>query len=95
MDPEHFQQILQLAGGEAADDRGFRELPQKTTLTLFFARQGAQVTVTEVEAVALKGPLVHARTTKGDLYVASLSDLLAVNVEGREKPKAGRRAGFG
>ncbi len=37
----------------------------------------------------------HARTTKGDLYVISLEDVFAANIEGAAKSKSERRAGFG
>jgi hypothetical protein len=94
MTPEHINDILKIC--EASEgDGGFRELPQKTTLTLYLSKGGVGLTVPSIEAVALKGHTVHARTIKGDLYVVSLEDVFAANVEGRMKAKTERRAGFG
>jgi hypothetical protein len=95
MDPEHFHNILSLCEAGPADDRGFREFPPKTTLSLYLAKHGVPLMVASIEALAVKGQHVHARTTKGDLYVLSLEDVFAVNIEGRAQAKSGRRAGFG
>ena len=95
MDPEHFHDILKLCEATPADSGGFREFPQKTTLSLYLAKNGVPLTVGNIEAVAVRGMHVHARTTKGDLYVLSFEDLFAANIEGRMTPKAGRKAGFG
>jgi len=94
MTPVHINDILKIC--EASDgEGGFRELPQKTTLTLYLSKGGVGLTVSSIEAVALRGHTVQARTTKGDLYVVSLEDVFAANVEGRMKSKTERRAGFG
>jgi len=95
MDPEHFHSIVSLCEAAPADDRGFREFPQKTTLSLYLARNGVPLVVPMIEAIAVRGNHVHARTTKGDLYVFSLEDVFAVNIEGRAQAKSGRKAGFG
>ena len=94
MSPEQITEVLQLCEASAADN-GFRELPQKTTLSFYCARQGVGLTVSSVEAVALRGAAVHARTNKGDLYVFAIDDVFAVNIEGKMVPKGPRRAGFG
>lgn len=94
MSPEHLQDILQLCEASAADERGFRELPQKTTLTLYLAKDSVGLTVANVEAVSLRGHHLQARTTKGDLYVLSIEDVFACNIEGRAQPHRARRAGF-
>lgn len=94
MTPENINDILKIC--EASEgEGGFRELPQKTTLTFYLSKGGVGLTVPSVEAIALRGHTVHARTIKGDLYVVSLEDVFAVNVEGRMKSKTERRAGFG
>jgi hypothetical protein len=91
--PEHLQEIVGLC--EATEgERGFRELPQKTTLTFYLSKEGVGLTITNVEAVQQKGTQVQGRTTKGDLYVFDLSHVFAVNIEGRASPKKERRAGF-
>jgi hypothetical protein len=92
--PEQLQEILQLCEATAADERGFRELPQKTTLTFYVAKDSVGLTVANVEALALRGHHAQARTTKGDLYVLSIEDVFACNIEGRAQPKSARRAGF-
>ncbi len=94
MSPEHLQEILEICDASKPDERGFRELPQKTTLTLYLSNGGVGLTVTEIEAVAARGHHVQARTRKGDLYVLSLEDVFALNVEGRAQSKSARRAGF-
>ena len=94
MTPEHIQDILKIC--EATEgEGGFRELPQKTTLTLYLSKGGVGLTVASIEAILLRGHTVQARTNKGDLYVVSLEDVFAANVEGRMKSKSERRAGFG
>jgi hypothetical protein len=92
--PEHLQEILQLCDASKADERGFREFPQRTTLTLYLAKDSVGLTVSGIEAIAIRGHQVHARTNKGDLYAFSLEDVFAANIEGRAKAKGERRAGF-
>lgn len=93
MSPEDIQEILKVC--EATNgENGFRELPQKTTLNLYLAKNGVGLTVNNIEAVALRGHHLQARTQKGDLYMVVLDDVFAANVEGRAQPKGARRAGF-
>ena len=93
MSPEQIQEILKIC--EATEgEGGFRELPPKTTLTVYLAKGGVGLTVGSIEAVIVRGASVQARTTKGDLYVLSLDDVFTVSIEGRAKAKAERRAGF-
>ena len=94
MSPEQVNEILTICEASASDN-GFRELPQKTTVTLYCARGGVGLTVSSIEAMALRGQSLHARTTKGDLYVVAIDDVFAANVEGRAQAKTPRRAGFG
>lgn len=93
MTSEQLQEVLQICDATEGE-RGFRELPQKTTLTFYVAKDSVGLTIANVEAVALRGHNAQARTTKGDLYVFNLDDVFAVNVEGRAHPKSARRAGF-
>lgn len=93
MTPENLQEILTLC--EASEgERGFRELPQKTTLTFYLSKDAVGLTISNVEAVQQKGVQIQGRTTKGDLYVFDLSHVFAVNIEGRVNAKSARRAGF-
>jgi hypothetical protein len=94
MTPDHINEILTICEASSSEG-GFRELPNKTTLSLYLARAGVGLTVPSVEALAIKGQVIHARTNKGDLYVVPLEDVFAVNIEGRLQPKAARKAGFG
>jgi len=94
MSPEHINEILTLCEASAADN-GFRELPAKTTLSLYLAKGGVGLTVAQIEAVAIKSGTIQARTTKGDLYVVALEDVFGANIEGRMQAKTPRKAGFG
>jgi hypothetical protein len=91
--PEHLQEILQMCEAHEADDKGFRDLPAKTTLTLYLAKDSVGLTVPGVESVLIHGHQLRVRTQKGDLYVLSVEDVFAVNIEGRARPSE-RRAGF-
>lgn len=95
MTPEHVNEILKTCEASPADERGFREFPPKTTLSLYLSRGGVGLTVAAIEAMAVRGATVHARTTKGDLYLVAIDDIFAANVEGRAVAKAPRKAGFG
>lgn len=94
MSPEDINEILKTCEATNADERGFRELPQKTTINLYIAKNSVGLTVTGVEAMAVRGHHLQARTQKGDLYVVSIDDVFAVNIEGRAQSKSNRRAGF-
>lgn len=94
MSPEHIQEILQICEAGTADDRGFRELPPKTTLTLYLQKNSVGLTIANIEALVVRGHQLHARTQKGDLYLVSLEDVFAANIEGRAQSKGARRAGF-
>jgi hypothetical protein len=94
MSPEHINDILTLCEASAADN-GFRELPNKTTLSLYLAKAGVGLTVAQIEAINIKGSTIQARTTKGDLYVVALEDVFGANIEGRMQAKTPRKAGFG
>ena len=95
MSPETFAETLTLCDAAPSSEHGLRDLPARTTITLYLSRGGVGLTVASVEALALKGPAVQARTTKGDLYLIDLADIFAANIEGKAQPKASRRAGFG
>lgn len=94
MSPEQFNDLLTLCEASPADN-GFRELPNKTTLSLYLAKNGVGSTVSQIEAINLKGSTIQARTTKGDLYVVFVEDVFGANIEGRMQAKAPRKAGFG
>jgi hypothetical protein len=62
------------------------------SLTLHTAFNGASLSLARVEGVKIAGPLVYARTSRGETHVVRLDDLFAGSIEAsREK---GRKAGF-
>ena len=75
---EHFHDILKLCDASAADSGGFREFPAKTTLSLYLAKNGVPLTVGNIEAVAVKGMHVHARTTGFEHAAHGRGDALPV-----------------
>lgn len=94
MSPEQVNEILKIC--EATEgEGGFRDLPQRTTISLYLAKNGVGLTVRDIEAIAVRGLTLQARSNKGELYFVSLEDVFAANVDGRVKAKAERRAGFG
>ena len=96
MTPEAFQKVLELCDLGPVGEDGLKDLPGKVTITLYLSCNSVGLTIPSIEAIAVDGPTsLRARTTKGDLYACSPADVFAANVEGRAKPKAQRRAGFG
>lgn len=95
MSPEHLQEVLDLCGALAPTKGGLRELPEKTTMTIYAATDAVGLTIQSVDAVTVKGQLVHARTTKGETYFVALEHLFAASIDGRNETRGGgRRAGF-
>lgn len=62
------------------------------TLTLHAAFNGAQLSIGKIEAVKVAGPLVHAKTARGETHVIRLDDIFAGTVEASRE--TGRKAGF-
>jgi len=80
------------AADSKKDDKGFLRTAEGRTLTLYVASSAASLTVNKVEAVRVDRGLVHARTTKGEVFVIALVDVYAGAVEA--PPTGGRKAGF-
>ncbi len=91
MTQEHLSAILELFFAKPDSD-GWSALTDGRCLTLYAAHAGAQLTVAKVEALSGRGPLVRARTSKGEHYVLALEDLFAVAAEAT--PTQTRKAGF-
>lgn len=91
MTQEHLSAILDILTAKLDSD-GWSSLPEGRCLTLYAAHGGAQLTVAKVEAVSGRGPLVRARTGKGEVYVLALEDLFAVAADAA--PTQTRKAGF-
>jgi hypothetical protein len=92
MTSDHLAALLALA--EATPDaQGWSSLPDGRHLTLHVATAGGvSLAVGRVEALKVGGPLVTARTAKGELYVVRLEDIFAGAVEGPSN--SSRKAGF-
>lgn len=91
MTQEHLTAIIGAA--EATKDiLGWWALPEGRHATLYASSQGASLTMGKIDALKLEGPLLQARTTRGEVYVVALQDVFAGQVE--PQPKGARRAGF-
>jgi hypothetical protein len=91
MTSDHLAALLALA--EATPDaQGYSSLADGRHLTLHVATGGVSLSVGRVEALKVGGPLVTARTAKGELYVVRLEDIFAGAVEGPSN--SSRKAGF-
>jgi hypothetical protein len=88
---EHLSAILDLISAKTEKD-GWSVFPDGRGLTLYAAHDGVQLAVPRVEAIAVKGGLLRARTSKGELYVLALEDVFAVAAEAT--PTQARKAGF-
>jgi hypothetical protein len=91
MTQEHLSAILELISAKAEKD-GWSTFPDGRGLTLYAAHDGAQLSVPRVEAIAVKGGLLRARTAKGELYLLALEDVFAAAAEAT--PTQARKAGF-
>jgi hypothetical protein len=91
MTPEHLS--LFLAAAEAKkDDQGWMRPKQNRSLTLHVAASGVSLVVGRVEAVKVEGPLLKARTVKGEVFVLALEDVFAGAVDAPSN--LDRKAGF-
>ena len=84
--------VREAAAATKPDAEGWSRLPEGRTLSLYAAHDGVPLSVSRVEAVAVRGTLVRARTAKGETYLLSLDDLFAAATDGAG-PTA-RKAGF-
>jgi hypothetical protein len=91
MNQDHLSALLSAAGAKK-DSEGWIKAPDGRHVTLHAAFNGVGLTVSRVGAVRLEGPLLHARTSKGDLFILALADVYAGAVEGASA--SGRKAGF-
>jgi hypothetical protein len=91
MTQDHLAAILEQASAKLDKD-GWSNVAEGRLLTLHAAHDGVQLTVPRVEALAVKGGIVRARTVKGEVFVLALDDLCAAATEaGATTP---RKAGF-
>jgi len=91
MTEEHLTALLNAAEAKK-DDKGWVCAADGRLFTLYVAFNGAAMSVGRVEALRIDGKLVHARTSRGELYVVSLNDVYAGAIEGATATS--RKAGF-
>jgi hypothetical protein len=91
MNQEQLSAIFDLLSAKV-DKEGWSCFPDGRGLTLYVAHAGVQLTVSRIEAVAAKGGLLRARTSKGETFLLGLEDVFAASVEAT--PKEARRPGF-
>jgi hypothetical protein len=65
---------------------------EERLLTLHVSHDGVGLTVSRVAALRQEGPLLFARTSKGDQFVLSLDDVFAASAEAPKEQS--RQAGF-
>ncbi len=91
MTKEHLEALLATARAEKHDD-GWHELATGRHLALYAGVGGVSLTVNRVTAIRLDGPLLHARSQRGEVFVLCLTDVFAGAVD--EPAEQGRKAGF-
>lgn len=91
MTQEHLSALLDMLAAKP-DNEGWCSLSDGRTLTLYTAHEGASLTIAKVESVSSRGPLLKARTGRGELYILALEDLFAVAAEAI--PAQARKPGF-
>jgi hypothetical protein len=92
MTEEHLTAILKAADAKK-DGQGWAAVQEGRLVTLYVGSNGSSVTVSRVEALRPVGPLLEARTTKGEVYILAMEDVFAGQVE--PQTQGARRAGFG
>jgi hypothetical protein len=90
MTSDQIAALLELAEPKKADG-GWLELGQHH-LTLHTAYNGASFSLARIEGVKLAGPLVFARSARGETHVVRLEDVFAGSIETMKEK--GRKAGF-
>ncbi|AUX22338.1 hypothetical protein SOCEGT47_028390 [Sorangium cellulosum] len=84
-----------LDAAEATTDKdGWAELPEGQALTLYVAHDGVALQVAKIEAILSVDGLVHARSSKGELFLLAQKDVFAVALDGGGKGASARKAGF-
>lgn len=91
MTEDHLTALLTAAEAKK-EEKGFLRMGEGRTITLYVASSAANLTVGKVEAVRSERGLLHARTSKGEVFVLALEDVYAGAVEAL--PSGTRKAGF-
>jgi len=80
MTQEHLAALLS-AGEATKNAEGWMVLPEGRSLTLYVASGSSSLNIGRVQAMKHDGTLLHARTTKGELYLVALVDAYAGSVD--------------
>ncbi len=91
MTHEHLAALV--AAGEATKNaEGLMTLPEGRSLTLYVTAGNATLTITRVSSLRHDGALLHARTTKGELFILALEDAYAGSLDA--PANVTKKAGF-
>lgn len=82
-----------LVTGGATNDGEWDQLPEGRAVTFHVACNGVGLTVGRVVAVKFASPLLHARTSREELFVVSAADVFACALDA-SGVQGGRKAGF-
>ena len=88
---EELKSVLNAGGATTSD--GWEQLPEGRTATLHVASSGVGLSVARVTSVKLASPLLHARTSRDELFVLSTADVFACAFD-VGVVQGGRKAGF-
>lgn len=82
-----------LGAGGATSEGEWEQLPEGRAVTLHVACNGVGLTVARVVAVKFASPLLHAKTSRDELFVVSTADVFACALDAGGV-QGGRKAGF-
>lgn len=82
-----------LVAGGATSDGEWEQLPKGRTATLHVACSGVGLSVARVTSVKFVSPLLHARTSRDELFVVASADVFACAFDAGGVT-GGRKAGF-
>lgn len=82
-----------LVAGGATSDGEWEQLPEGRTATLHVACSGVGLSVARVTSVKFVSPLLHARTSRDELFVVASADVFACAFDAGGVT-GGRKAGF-
>jgi hypothetical protein len=91
MTEAEFAIVLKAAEIKKGTD-GWQSLSDGRHLTLHIAAGGAAMSVSRIERLKLTEGMIQARTSREEIYVVSLQDVIAASAESPRK--GARRAGF-
>ena len=81
-----------LAAAEVTHEGEWAELPEGRTATVHVACNGVGLSISRVTALKFVSPLLHAKTSREELFVVSTADVFAFAVD--LGSHHGRKAGF-